>query len=219
MMLPHTLYVLIFFISSITADTDVVPGYAKPGCNETSGNLRIPYPFGIGPNCFLNGWYAVDCVSSKPYLSSLKHLPLLGIDLNKQMVLVNVSLTSKCQDSVWNSTQILNLGDSPFLFSMIHNKFTIQGCGTAATSSHGNDITGIDNCYGIHCCRAKVPYYLEALIVNVSSNKSCLSAFLVADNSYVRDLFSRQSYDGDVSSIPTVLRWWTLTNNDYSKAS
>ncbi|XP_035840271.1 wall-associated receptor kinase-like 2 [Helianthus annuus] len=231
MMLPHNLYVLIFFISSITAATDVVPGFAKPGCNETCGNLTIPYPFGIGPNCFLNRWYAVDCVSSKPYLSSLKHLPLLGIDLSEQMVLVNVSLSSKCQASVWNSTQIVNLGDSPFLFSMMHNKFTIQGCGTAAISSHGNDITWcstlcsqpsmssrIDNCYGIHCCRAKVPYYLEAFSVNVSSNKSCLSAFLVADNSYVHDLFSRQSYDGDVSSIPTVLRW-TLTNNDYSKAS
>ncbi|KAI3775915.1 hypothetical protein L1987_45675 [Smallanthus sonchifolius] len=48
--------------------------------------------------------------------------------------------------------------------------------------------------------------------------RSCLYAFLVADNSYVRNLISGQSFDGKVSSIPTVLRW-RLAHNDFSEAS
>ncbi|KAI3704271.1 hypothetical protein L1987_74487 [Smallanthus sonchifolius] len=76
----------------------------------------------------------------------------------------------------------------------------------------------IDNCYGVNCCRDKLRYYVDNFIVNVTNNRSCLSAFLVADNSYVRNLISGQSFDGKVSSIPIVLRW-RLAHDDFSEAS
>ncbi|XP_076890867.1 wall-associated receptor kinase-like 9 [Bidens hawaiensis] len=228
---PQT-FILIIFISLTTATTELVPRYSKPGCIEKCGNMTIPYPFGIGPNCFLNKWYAVDCNSSKPYLSALKNLSLLGVDLNEQMVLVNVSMSSDCQVPVWNISQIVNLVGSPFLFSKMHNKFNVLGCGTAAISSqYGNELaecstfcsqrpvgSRIGNCYGMNCCRVKVPYYLDTYSVSVTGNKSCVSAFLVAENLYCHELFSRQSFDGDVSSIPTVLRWM-LPRSYYSEAS
>ncbi|KAL8246528.1 hypothetical protein R6Q59_007744 [Mikania micrantha] len=228
MKLPH-MFILIIFISLTMAEATSVPSKAKPGCRDMCGNVNIPYPFGIGPNCYLNKWYAVDCNSSKPYLSALKNLQLLSVDLNEQMVLVNVSMMSDCQAPVWNSSQIVNLGDTPFLFSKSHNKFIVEGCGAANISTGGNVLTGCsticsqqsvnfkkNSCYGINCCQTNIPYYLEDYSVNVMRNKSCLSAFLVADNSYVDDLFSGQSVAGDSSSIPVVLRW-TLSDNDFSE--
>ncbi|KAJ0456713.1 putative protein kinase RLK-Pelle-WAK family [Helianthus annuus] len=195
MKLPNY-YVLIIFFSITTATTKLVPRYAKPGCNEKCGNLTIPYPFGIGPNCFLNRWYAVNCKSSKPYLSALKQLPLLGVNLYEQVVLVNIPVRSYCQAHTWNSSQILNLGDSPFLFSKFNNKFFFEGCGTVAVSSGGNAVTGCSvircepherlnrsSCdeMGTNCCQTNVPYYLKNYSMNVTSNQSCVSAFLVAD--------------------------------------
>ncbi|KAL8227031.1 hypothetical protein R6Q57_016863, partial [Mikania cordata] len=140
------------------------------------------------------------------------------------MVLVNVSMKSDCQASVWNNSQIVNLGDTLFLFSKSHNKFIIEGCGTANISTGGNVLTGCSticsqqsvsfkktSCYGINCCQTNIRYYLENYSVNVMSNKLCHSAFLVvADNSYVYDMFSGQSIAGDGSSIPVVLRWTQL---------
>ncbi|KAK1410851.1 hypothetical protein QVD17_37392 [Tagetes erecta] len=212
------------------ADTTLSPTYAKPGCTDTCGTFIIPYPFGIGPNCYLNKWFHVTCInSSTPYLSALNNLPLLGVDLNQQMVLVNFPTTSTCQTPVWNSTQIINLYDTPFMFSKQHNKFIVEGCGNANISTNGVVLTGCsticsqqslsvkrNNCYGNNCCQTNIPFYLEDYSVEVkNSSGSCVSAFLVADNSYVDELFPGLSDDGDDSS-KMVLRWMLL-DNDYSE--
>ncbi|KAI3723174.1 hypothetical protein L2E82_34585 [Cichorium intybus] len=234
------MHLLIIFISLAMAETALVPSYVKPGCTEMCGNVSIPYPFGIGPNCSLNKWYNVDCNSSSPYLSALKNLSLLGVDLDEQMVLVNVTMTPGCQKPLLTSSEILNvdLGDSPFLFSKSHNKFIVKGCGSAVVLSHGTVLTGCStlclhhsvnyikkSCSGINCCQTEVPYYLKTYTVNVTNsdrqtdNKSCLSAFMLAAQSYVDDqFFLGQSVSVDNSHVPIVLKW-TLTENDINKAS
>ncbi|PWA35218.1 wall associated kinase-like 1 [Artemisia annua] len=224
MKLPH-LHVLITFISFTMAAQSLVPLYTKPGCTQMCGNISIPYPFGIEPNCFLNKWYAVDCKSSKPYLSSIQNLPLLAIDLNEQMVLVKYPMNSNCQ-----TPQILNLDlgdiDNPFLFSSMHNKFMVEGCGKATISSGGRELTGCaticshqsssyrrNSCYGINCCQTSIQYYLKTYNVSLMSSdtqtrsKSCLSAFLMASGTYVNYLFPGHSLAEDNSSVPMVLRW------------
>ncbi|KAI3794656.1 hypothetical protein L1987_37289 [Smallanthus sonchifolius] len=52
--------------------------------------------------------------------------------------------------------------------------------------------------------------------VNVMSGGSCVSAFLVADNSYVDGLFSGRYVVGDGSSVPVVVRWM-LPDNEFSE--
>ncbi|CAI9271798.1 unnamed protein product [Lactuca saligna] len=236
------IYLLIIFISLTMVATALVPSYVKPGCTEMCGNVRIPYPFGIEPNCFLNKWYAVDCNSSTPYLSALKNLPLLVVDLDNQTVLVNVTMTSGCQNPVSNSSQLLNidLGDTPFLFSKSHNKFIVEGCGAAVILSNGNALTGCTptcfqkpvsyrrrDCFGINCCQTNVPYYMKTFSVNITTSsrqmtgyksRSCVSAFFEAADSYVRQFFPGQSGVGSNSFVPLVLRW-TLTENDISQRS
>ncbi|KAJ0853548.1 putative wall-associated receptor kinase, galacturonan-binding domain-containing protein [Helianthus annuus] len=77
------------FILLFLSLTPAIAKYVKTGCSDKCGNVRIPYPFGIGAECSVNQWYTVDCKNSSPYLSKLNHLEVLGISLKiKQSLLV-----------------------------------------------------------------------------------------------------------------------------------
>ncbi|KVI08458.1 Wall-associated receptor kinase galacturonan-binding domain-containing protein [Cynara cardunculus var. scolymus] len=215
---------------ALTTSSTAVPYYAKRGCNDTCGQVRIPYPFGIGKNCSVNRWYTVDCNSSTPYLSALNDLEVLHINLDNQTVTVNVSMISDCQNPVRNSSQILNvnLDGSPFLFSRRYNKFVVQGCGNAVILDEGSVVTGcsttcrddfvsenISNCVGINCCQTIVPYNLKSYSLNLTSlerqvggDAVCGWAFLMDENSQVRSLAK------NISHVPISLLW-TLTDSDF----
>ncbi|KAK1432556.1 hypothetical protein QVD17_09453 [Tagetes erecta] len=217
---------------SLTSATTSLALYAKPGCNDTCGNILIPYPFGMGTSCYLNEWFSVDCNSSTPYLPAFGYLQLLSLDLEKQTVNVNVAMISDCQTLVWSSSQILSfdLRGSPFLFSQEHNIFVVEGCGNAVIMEQNNNLlTGCSticrnlttsnsnmSCYGINCCQTSIPYFLEMFMVNISelqgaADGSCGSAFLVDEGWYYANRFSGLSE----VVVPISLRW-TLTEQDIS---
>ncbi|XP_076950703.1 wall-associated receptor kinase-like 1 [Bidens hawaiensis] len=235
-MTPIQLYSIILI--SLTSASTSFALYARPGCNDTCGNVRLPYPFGIGTDCYLNEWYAVDCNSSTPYLSSINNLQVLSLNMENQTVTVNVSMISDCQNTVRNSSQILsvNLRGSPFLYSQEHNRFTVEGCGNAVVMEQGNLLTGCsticqnisttdrDDCYGINCCQTSIPYYLETYSVNISGLERpgpdgvCGSAFLVDESLYSAGRFSGRSAVVDNSFVPISLKW-TLTARDVTSCS
>ncbi|KAJ9541268.1 hypothetical protein OSB04_027774 [Centaurea solstitialis] len=218
-------WLLIIFLSLTTIST-ADPKYAMPGCKDMCGKVRIPYPFGIGSNCSVNRWYNVDCNSSKPYLSALNSVEVLSINLDSQTVTVNVSMTFDCRIPVRNNSQILNmdLGGSPFLFSGLHNKFVVEGCGNAFVLDHGRALIGcsttcsndsvneiISSCLGINCCQTTIPYNLKSYSMNLTGlerrlggEATCGSAFLIDENSHV------ESLPGNISYVPLSLLW-TLT--------
>ncbi|MFS8018867.1 putative wall-associated receptor kinase, galacturonan-binding domain-containing protein [Helianthus anomalus] len=68
----YCLIILFSLTTTIAIAMLVAPRYVVSGCDDMCGNVRIPYPFGIGGNCSINSWYIVDCNSSRPYLSALK---------------------------------------------------------------------------------------------------------------------------------------------------
>nr|KAJ0220914.1 hypothetical protein LSAT_V11C200072330 [Lactuca sativa] len=197
-------YVLLIFLSLIAKST-AAPKYAKAGCNDTCGDVKIPYPFGIGANCSLNEWYAVDCNSSTPHLSSLNNLEVLNISLGTKRQILNV-----------------DLGRSPFIFSSSHNKFVVEGCGEAAiaisldyrpptgcsTICRNNTLRDKNKCLGLGCCQITIPYYFKSYMIYVivlerqGRDGVCGSAFLVDENSYDEGRFS-----GDNSYVPISLLW------------
>ncbi|XP_071708193.1 wall-associated receptor kinase-like 10 [Rutidosis leptorrhynchoides] len=140
MMHFQVFHLLIILILSKTSSIKALD-FAKPGCNDTCGQVIIPYPFGIGEKCSFDKWYVIDCNSSIPYLSALNNHELLSIDLEQQTVTVNVPQISRCSNSVSNSyghIQSIDLSLGPFWFSELHNVFVVKGCGW------NNEVCGAD---------------------------------------------------------------------------
>ncbi|KAJ4890045.1 wall associated kinase-like 4 [Raphanus sativus] len=87
----QNLLCVIILVTSLFIDG--VSSSRKPPdpCNRVCGGLSIPFPFGIGKDCYLNPWYEVVCDSSSvPFLSrinrELTRIPegqpqVLGVDL------------------------------------------------------------------------------------------------------------------------------------------
>ncbi|KAM0038308.1 putative protein kinase RLK-Pelle-WAK family [Helianthus debilis subsp. tardiflorus] len=202
--------------------------YAKTGCNGTCGDVRIPFPFGIGADCSVNHWFTVVCNNSTPYLSALNQVEVLSINLKIQTVTVNLPKHSGCQNPVRNSSMVtsFDLGDqSPFLFSKFQNIFVFEGCGIASMMDHGSVVTGCstaclnvthndrNNCFGIGCCQTAIPNFLKSYSIHLTGSEmqgavgGCGSAFLVDATSYVPFISMNTSFS-PVSLL------WTLTASD-----
>ncbi|KAJ0659793.1 putative wall-associated receptor kinase [Helianthus annuus] len=220
------------FILLFLSLTPAIAKYVKTGCSDKCGNVRIPYPFGIGAECSVNQWYTVDCKNSSPYLSKLNHLEVLGISLKNQTVTVSMPRISDCHNPFRNSSLItsFDLDGSPFLFSKSHNKFVFEGCGSAAMMNNGSVVTGCssacpnvtvsygNNCFGIGCCQTAISHYLKSYKVNLTGlerqgkDGGCGSAFLVEDETlYEQGRFSDKF--NFKKNIPVSLLW-TLKDSD-----
>ncbi|KAK1410831.1 hypothetical protein QVD17_37372 [Tagetes erecta] len=204
-----------------------IPKYAKTGCNDMCGNVRIPYPFGIGASCSINQWYIVDCNSSKPYLPALNHSEVLGVSLENVTITIKSPRMNDCKNLVRDSSEIIgvDLGRSPFLFG--NNKFVFEGCGVAAlmdnesvvtacsTTCAGVTLSNRNDCIGIGCCETTIPYSLKSYSISLTGleDGACGSAFLVDETSYDEGRFSDPFHIMNNSFIPISLRW-TLTRSD-----
>ncbi|KAK1410819.1 hypothetical protein QVD17_37360 [Tagetes erecta] len=223
----NQVYTSLFLFSLAAIQTSTAASkYAKQGCNDTCGDVTIPYPFGIGASCSVNEWYVVDCISSTPYLHKLNQLQVLGVDLENQTVTVNMLAMSGC-----SQTNIVDLGRSPFFYSKSQNKFVFEGCGNAVMTDHESLVTGCSNtcgnesvsdtntCLGTNCCQTTIPHQLKSYNINVTrldGDGECGSAFLVDEDSYHEGRFSVR--EDDTSYVPVSLLW-TLTDSDSERLS
>ncbi|KAK9062313.1 hypothetical protein SSX86_019499 [Deinandra increscens subsp. villosa] len=226
----------LLILLSLTPTSIALQNYAKTGCNDTCGNVTIPYPFGIGEKCSINQWYVVDCNSSTPYLTALNHMEVLGVNLENQTVTVNTPTVSYCPNAVGNGnssqSSSVDLGNSPFLFSKSHNKFVYEGCGSAVmmmADSGSRVVTGCsttcrngtlsdrnrNDCFGNGCCQTTIPYYLKSYGMNVTAGLggdggACGYAMLVDGDSYVKESFNVSRNN---AFVPVSLMW-TFTSSD-----
>ncbi|KAL7611840.1 hypothetical protein Lser_V15G07102 [Lactuca serriola] len=227
MRLVDQAYLLLIFLT-LTATSTLAQTYAKSGCQYMCGDVRIPYPFGIGANCSLSEWYTVDCTSSMPYISTLNNLEVLDINVSNQTVTVNVSMISDFQNPIRNNTQIsnLDLGRTPFMFSRVHNKFVAVGCGNAFILDDGIAVSGCSTTFGnytvierekflgVGCCQTAILDYLTSYRIDITGlerqggDGGYGSAFLVDENSYAEGRFTGNSSYVSMSLL------WTLSGLD-----
>ncbi|XP_075662903.1 wall-associated receptor kinase-like 10 [Castanea sativa] len=63
---------------------EAAPPVAKSNCKSSCGNVKIPYLFGIGPNCYMDKWFEVVCIgtgsSAKAFLTRIEK-EVLQIDI------------------------------------------------------------------------------------------------------------------------------------------
>ena len=81
-MVVQMVFQIILLLGSINTFLNAA-SLAKPSCQAYCGNI-IPFPFGIGADCYYDDWYAISCKenfdSHKPFLRIFK-LEVLEISL------------------------------------------------------------------------------------------------------------------------------------------
>jgi len=176
--------------AAVTAgDSNTAP---RPGCPSKCGDVKIPYPFGIGENCSWPGMddFTITCNHSfdppRPYTGNVEVINI-SVETGEMHVFTVVSYT--CYNSTntiasYQENSLLLV--PPFLISPANNIFTAIGCDTLAFLDCGADwnyyYTGCitnclsfndsafdgDPCTGLGCCQVSIPRNLRK--INVTWN-------------------------------------------------
>ncbi|GKV26907.1 hypothetical protein SLEP1_g36121 [Rubroshorea leprosula] len=211
----------------------------KSGCQDSCGDVSIPYPFGIGADCYMNKGFEVFCneTSSPPktILTSIK-MEVLNISLDRSYVHVNSPIIStSCSGRT--AGVAVNLTGSPFIFSKNRNKFIAAGCNNRAVMSHiepmivGCESTCKDNkpdnttrvvtmCRGERCCQIMIPSPLHVFNVTFQREDSeeCKLAFLVEEQWFWSNTTGLRMLDflHYMEYVPAVIDW-VVTDEEASQ--
>ncbi|KAL2941599.1 Wall-associated receptor kinase-like 8 [Bienertia sinuspersici] len=161
---------------------------SKHNCVDYCGDVKIPYPFGVGANCFHDKWFEIICDGSvHPSRPLLRHFnPEVldinwpgrysprdpqwhGLDRNAQKLKVNLlpgnfCISNRAKDVIVTPVvHSINFGGSPYRFSRWSGEI-LSGC--ASVCAKDGATMNSTNCYGVGCCQASLlssptSYYLE----------------------------------------------------------
>ncbi|XP_021772356.1 putative wall-associated receptor kinase-like 16 [Chenopodium quinoa] len=222
-MLVHPLLTAASSLPLTTAD----PPIAKSGCQDICGNVSIPYPFGIGEDCYHSLPYAVTCntslLSPKPVLSKFNY-EVVEISLENtytHTIVVNTPLQRTCSVQDVNITSI-DLRGTPYWFFGDSNALIVGGCGSSTLLlDRSNKILGgcttacdkghtiTNNCTGRGCCSIDVPSSLDFYRLNVfnfgKGDNNCTNIMLINKTSIVNKVVDPSL--SEFAVIPTVLQW------------
>ncbi|XP_038972486.1 wall-associated receptor kinase 2-like [Phoenix dactylifera] len=163
-----------------------------PGCPARCGDVRIPYPFGIGPDCSLPG-FNLSCNKDnatgvkKPYIYNVE---LINIDLLEAQARIYYPMSWQCYNATSHNVSYymwsLDFIGDPYRFSDDKNKFFVVGCDTLAyfngknqkdSYSGGcvlrcNSAESLTNgsCSGIGCCQTTIPKGINYYEVTFDGN-------------------------------------------------
>ncbi|CAL4921545.1 unnamed protein product [Urochloa decumbens] len=158
-------------------------GWALPSCQATCGGADIPYPFGIGANCFRPG-FAITCAGSTPFLAGTGY-EVLNLSVVPAGARVQLPIAWTCYD---RSGKRLPESEAPVFFnpqgvyriSDAHNQLYVVGCDVTAyiqsrpdNSSNAGypyeyytgcvsycrraEVVRDGRCAGVGCCRVDIP--------------------------------------------------------------
>ncbi|KMT13707.1 hypothetical protein BVRB_4g080890 [Beta vulgaris subsp. vulgaris] len=221
------LLLLLYSVLQLTASFSP-PAIVMPGCPEQCGNVRIPYPFGNGVDCFYNGSYEITCDNSfhppKPFLHKF-NMEVMDINWtgrnprsasvsndDNQFIRVGIPHNGTCRSKV-----SIDFVGSPYSFSSDLNVLVMEGCDksvvlknrnrhilTGCATICGNDTVNIatTGCYGIGCCQAELREDLDFYQLDI--NQEAVSS---ACDIKVGLMDKRSVKKFAKSTVPTVLFW------------
>ncbi|CAL9150633.1 unnamed protein product [Musa hybrid cultivar] len=209
---------------------------SKPGCPSKCGEVDIPYPFGIGTDCSMEG-FDITCNDTtdppKPFIA-VGNVEILNVSLVDHELSAYIYMAYWCyNDTGWSADLTLS---PAYLYSATRNKFTVVGCSTLAyvvgqnvkgstyasgCVSYCDDAGGVSEgpgCDGMGCCQTSIPKSLISFTASFSDslNNSQVASFspcsyaFVADQDWFRFNKSTLFPDfGDETNyqVPVVLDW------------
>ncbi|GAV78092.1 LOW QUALITY PROTEIN: Pkinase domain-containing protein/EGF_CA domain-containing protein/WAK domain-containing protein/GUB_WAK_bind domain-containing protein, partial [Cephalotus follicularis] len=233
-MVLRLVFRITFLLLLINELAIATPKNYLPQCDRYSscGNISIPYPFGIGPNCSMNDGFEMICNQTdgipKLTIKSI-NMEVLNIRVETQTVLVKGPIISSNCSNRGNHSAAVNLSTSPFAFSESENTFAAMGCNNRAIMANIDpELVGCEstcetdanftrqlylNCSGIDCCRTTLPSYLQVFYakferknVNDESQDGCKLAFL-AEQYWFQMNGTRMSNVQYMDYVPVTLDW------------
>ncbi|KAI4979192.1 hypothetical protein ZWY2020_015945 [Hordeum vulgare] len=183
-------------LASISAQPD-------PGCKTQCGDVDIPYPFGIGTGCAIEG-FEIICERTadgidKPFML-IQEAEVLSISVPRGQIRVLTTISTYCYDkstrSMKHNAWSLDFSRGPYRFSYVHNKLIVIGCNTLAYINNLRGTTRYTtacaavcespatltngSCVGAGCCQNDIPeglsgYSLSFYDVYGDSNSTLFS--------------------------------------------
>ncbi|KAF3341635.1 putative wall-associated receptor kinase-like 16 [Carex littledalei] len=181
--------------------TDSVYPIALPGCQDSCGDIPIPYPFGIGSDCSMSEYFNITCDilnDGKP-MPQYEGFVILNINLPLGQGRISSPISYRCYNSTTKKEYIhggINFLQSPYRVNTEKNTFTVIGCNTLAylcldnssescldfstdytvgcVSSCGSVDTLIKHgsCDGIGCCQTAMPKGTSSYSVSINKRPS-----------------------------------------------
>lgn len=237
----HIIITMLLLTTTVLARSESQSTIGKPGCKTHCGEVRIPYPFGIGPGCYFDEWYQIDCLNLTRNLE-IPHLRKTDLKLVENISIEDRTLKVIQPITFMNcptkQSETANLTGSPFVFSQKRNKFTAVNCGMlsfmrSATESQKTDLTACmsicdkntsdSSCNGMNCCQITIPSNLKIFVIEFGTfnrRASCEYYAFLVDQQWFESRSKR--YDHIIArdktdSVPVVLEWNLLYNHSTVK--
>ncbi|KAM0861465.1 hypothetical protein ACQ4PT_045857 [Festuca glaucescens] len=171
-------------VSGAPPPAAMAPVRLRSDCPDMCGDVHIPYPFGIGPDCSLGPRFRVSCSNASELFTGNIRVASITLEMAQMVALTRLTYTCNMSEAR-NVTVAIRLTNSPFLVSPEANIFTAIGCGSAATllgytgvsyltgcisTCYDLNRTGEDGapCTGKGCCKASLATGLSKVRVRWS---------------------------------------------------
>uniref|UniRef100_A0A0E0EV95 Wall-associated receptor kinase galacturonan-binding domain-containing protein n=1 Tax=Oryza meridionalis TaxID=40149 RepID=A0A0E0EV95_9ORYZ len=155
------------------------------GCPDRCGDVDIPYPFGIGPNCSRGDGFDIACNTTNSTGAEADGVPAAGGELMLPVAYMCYNSSGNVTKQFDGDVELNNEG--VYRISDERNMFVVIGCNTVAWNQHvdsggkglyrnlyyagcvtycGDSRSAMDGkCAGVGCCHVDIPPELTDNVV------------------------------------------------------
>ncbi|KAL6655395.1 hypothetical protein ACP70R_006221 [Stipagrostis hirtigluma subsp. patula] len=233
---PHLPLLLLLPAMSLLAGAAAA---RSPGCATRCGDIDVPYPFGLDPQCAIHAGFRLNCTTvgrtTKLFHNDLEVIKISVQDGKARLKTLN---SRQCYDPTTNGMKYnnawLNITNLPYVLSADDNKIIVIGCNGLAYMLSDSYIIGClatcdtppknGSCSGAGCCQADLPkgvryyknffneYYNTSQIWRTTPCNYITVMESAAFNFSTTYLTSTVFYDTDGSRTPVVMEWGITRN-------
>ncbi|RLM86162.1 hypothetical protein C2845_PM04G18860 [Panicum miliaceum] len=223
----------------LAAVADVPAAARGPGCSTRCGEIDVPYPYGLDPQCAIHDGFLLNC-TTVGRATKLFHgdLEVIKISVPDGKAWVKTLISRQCYDQttngmLYNNAQ-LGLANN-YVLSADDNKIIVIGCKSLAYMWSNSHIIGCSSTCDIAlkngscsstdgCCQANLPNGVQNYISCFNKDYNTSQIWQRTPCNYVAVmetaafkfsttyLTSTVFYDMDNSLKPTVLEWGIARN-------
>ncbi|KAK3425134.1 hypothetical protein EUGRSUZ_F01912 [Eucalyptus grandis] len=217
-------------------------------CTHQCGDVTVPFPFGLEPNCPRSTDFLLDCTNTEGsgFRLMLGDLTILKISVGDSTMVVSLPEPYECDDqngTLANRNLSINLPPNPrYRISETQNKLIVVGCnalavvadkdgkfrrGCASYCTSNVDFAKETTCSGQGCCQASIPGELTTLNITLSSidqNVSnserghCARAFMVDNRPFNISNLTLPTFQDVGNNMSLVLDWMVESDDVCEKA-